>query len=268
MPRTEIVGDRVHYKRTVEEGYTNPYNPFFLRLLEVNMDMQINIGNRALYYLAKYLTKNVISSGLSMDIPGKTMETSNIHFKNRVAGSVEAVYDIMGWAKQKSSVGVTFLNTNLPEDDRRQLVRDIGSLAPNNNKIFTKSHIEKYCRRSLLLGDLTFPQYFTFYTIRMTSEAMEQAFNDGMEMDVEDDRVVVDEPMVQTTFHDQLLPAAVTDMDNRKYRLRTRIPLWRTKFTQPSAGEAYLYQQVVLYHSSMDFEAERLSVPCGTWRGM
>lgn len=40
---TGVDGDRVKYKRNGDEGYINSYNPFFLRLLESNMDMQVSI---------------------------------------------------------------------------------------------------------------------------------------------------------------------------------------------------------------------------------
>jgi hypothetical protein len=55
-----IENDRCHYGRRVQDEYVNPYCPYLLAMFKCNMDMQVNIGQSALYYLANMADINDI----------------------------------------------------------------------------------------------------------------------------------------------------------------------------------------------------------------
>ncbi|KAI9467612.1 hypothetical protein BDB00DRAFT_750040, partial [Zychaea mexicana] len=112
-------GDKYNYPRDLRSLYVNPYNPYLLSLMKCNMDIQLNRGYKALSYLCKYLTK--FDTGRTHEIVDASGFVNNTigHFRARKMGVVEAVYDIMGWHKQESSVDVIFVDTNLPGNQRR-----------------------------------------------------------------------------------------------------------------------------------------------------
>lgn len=129
----------------------NSYNPYLLGVWRANMDIQYNKGEAAVRYLAKYMAKNeaeavfeIVNKGSSGNYKIKNEKTSKEHFKNRIVGAVEAVYDIMGWHKHQTSRSVIFIQTNLPGDDRRLIRSDIKDIDPNSNKIFTRTHVGKF----------------------------------------------------------------------------------------------------------------------------
>lgn len=149
-PRTEFVGESCIYERGVEDMNINNYNPYLLAVWRANMDVQYNCGKAAVRYLAKYMAKN--ESDTIYEINSKAThghyKVSNErspkeHYKSRIVGAVEAVYDLMGWHKHQSSRSVSFLQTNLPSDDRRLLKSGIKDLDPNSDKIFTRTHVGK-----------------------------------------------------------------------------------------------------------------------------
>jgi hypothetical protein len=126
------------------------------------MDMQINIGRRSLNYLAKYLSKPDIASGLHLDKDINSMDIQKVHLTNREVSAAECVYDLFGWPRHRSKTGTMVLQTNLPNFERRALKRKLADLDPDSTDIYLESQIEKYCKRSRRLESLTFPQYFTF----------------------------------------------------------------------------------------------------------
>ena len=54
---TKVEGGRVVYKRESSDGMVNAYNPELLSIFGTNMDIQINYGKEALFYLSKYISK-------------------------------------------------------------------------------------------------------------------------------------------------------------------------------------------------------------------
>lgn len=129
----------------------NGYNPYLLAVWRANMDIQYNKGEAAVRYLAKYMAKNeteavfeIVNKGTSGSYKIKNEKTDKEHFKNRIVGAVEAVYDIMGWHKHRSSRVVNFIQTSLPGDERRLLKRDIKEINPGSNKIFTRTHVGEF----------------------------------------------------------------------------------------------------------------------------
>jgi len=155
------------------------------------------------------------------------------HFRGRVIGSVEAVYDILAFHKHRSSRGVVYIDTSLlGVDQRRQLVHNFTELDPNSMDIFVKTHVEKYEIRHRELGNINMIQYMTNYRV-----ISEKGGNDELDLDLDEEEAFV-------TGHDNvrhgrerrrrnlgLVPRTTIDQDNRRYNLRVyadRLPLWRT----------------------------------------
>jgi hypothetical protein len=269
--KTQLINNRVHYKRSGDCGFINSYNPFLLRLLESSMDIQLNNGKRALNYLAKYLTKQDLQTGVEFASSDQQKRTAKFHFENRILGAVEAVYDIYGFRKHHTSVGCIFLNTNLPHNDRRVLKKNIASLHPDSEDIFVERPIEKYLLRDRALHNLTYPQYFMFYNMCTTTEEAEQIYNQDLEMDVDMDIEEVPEVegetlMVQERGFNGPLPIQVKDRKGRKFRLRKRFPIYRTAHLKSTNGEDYFYQQIILQLPSFDFDS-LYRANNNSWRG-
>ncbi|KAG0305673.1 hypothetical protein BGZ97_001039 [Linnemannia gamsii] len=84
-----------------------------LRFGRVNMDLQYNEGDRAKYYMCKYVTEQagpkqvtIVTDKDKIDASAAEMSSSNehrsskeysTHFHYRSVGVVEAVMDICGW---------------------------------------------------------------------------------------------------------------------------------------------------------------------------
>lgn len=132
---TSFEDGRMLYKRNIESGFVNPYNPFLLTLMRCNMDIQLNKGHRAMSYLCKYLTK--FDTGASFNVvdgEAPVVEDSNpyvSHFRGRHYGIIEAVYDIFGWHKGQASKDVIMINTNMPGNERYTL-KGRGHMNPND----------------------------------------------------------------------------------------------------------------------------------------
>lgn len=255
--RTEILNNRVVYKRGGDEGYVNTYNPFFLRLLQVNMDMQINLGRRSLNYMAKYLSKPDIACGIHLDRNINNMDNQKVHLKNREVSAVECIYDLFGWPRHKSKTGTMVLQTSLPGFERRALKRKLDQVDPESTDIYMESQIEKYCKRARTLESLTFPEYYTFYSVGQTSQARENEENEHLEDDGEDEFHDADnnQVRVQTEYYPTPLPVKVRDQKNRIYSLRRKKAFWRTHYVLPSTGEGYFFQKIVLQLPSFDFHS-------------
>ena len=114
------------------------------------MDIQYNRGKAAVRYLAKYMAKNEAET--IFEIKNKASngnykvdnnKTPTEHYRNRIVGAVEAVYDLMGWHKHQSSRSVTFLQTNLPSEERKLLKSNVKDLDDDNEKIYARTHVGK-----------------------------------------------------------------------------------------------------------------------------
>jgi hypothetical protein len=99
--------------RTEGDERVNGYNMDVLRFGRVNMDLQYNEGDRAKYYMCKYVTEQagpkqvtIVTDKDKIDASAAEMSSSNehrsskeysTHFHYRSVGVVEAVMDICGW---------------------------------------------------------------------------------------------------------------------------------------------------------------------------
>ncbi|CEP08738.1 hypothetical protein [Parasitella parasitica] len=234
-PRTEFVEDFCIYERTVADMNVNAYNPYLLACWRANMDIQYNKGEAAVRYLAKYMAKNesdavfeIINKGSSGNYRIRNEKTTKEHFKSRIVGAVEAIYDIMGWHKHQTSRGVTFIQTNLPGDERRLIKPNIKEIDRNDHKIFTRTHVEKYEQRT---GgrDLNISQFYCFYR-ELTPSPEGDRSNGGL---------------FQRDFYPEPLPLYIFS-ERTRYGLRKKQAFWRTFPQSEVNGEKYYYQQIVL----------------------
>ncbi|ORY97159.1 hypothetical protein BCR43DRAFT_438670 [Syncephalastrum racemosum] len=140
-PETYKQDNRFFYKRNVGDENIAPYNPFLLALCRTHMNIQLNEGRSALYYLCKYMTKQ--DSTRTITLHPTNPDTPQHHFKTRIVGAVEACFDILSLHKHKSSTGVVYLNTNLPINERRLLRHDYLTLPSSSTNIYTKTQLGK-----------------------------------------------------------------------------------------------------------------------------
>jgi radical SAM superfamily enzyme len=87
-----------------------------------SMDIQINSDERVLHYLSKYLTK--ADTHVTVEYG---LQTANNHFAARKIDIIYAVYDLLGFHKHQSSVGVIYIDTTLPGLERRRQLKHAGN---------------------------------------------------------------------------------------------------------------------------------------------
>lgn len=191
------------------------------------MDIQINLGQRVVGYLAKYMSKLDTRVDLKWG-----MQSSKEHFQARQVGAVETAMFITGWSGNRSSRGTVFLSLVLPgKDERRQLKNNIKRLPPNSTDIFTPTHVEKYLASHSQLSELTFTEYFTTYRLTETQDE-DDVFNEpgeeffGQRVSTIDQ----DEPSFFCRPLRKIIPISCTDGYYSRYQARTShmLPFWRT----------------------------------------
>lgn len=130
----------------------NNYNPFLLAVFRTSMDIQYNGGPQAVRYLAKYLAKDdyeakVLLKTVQEKQSGFYNKSSFVsekdHYSTRIVGSIEAVYDVLGWHKHSNSRAVIFINTNLVTQDTRRIKNNIKDLPEGTTDIYVKSPVGK-----------------------------------------------------------------------------------------------------------------------------
>jgi hypothetical protein len=107
------------------------------------------------------------------------------------------------------------------------------------------------------LASLTFPEYFSFYTVGKTSQANEDEENENPDVDPRDELLDADNAneTAVVELYGEPLPIKVRDQNNRIYLLRKRKAFWRTHYVLPSSGDAYFYQKIVLQLPSFNFNS-------------
>jgi len=94
------------------------------------MDIQLNIGHKALSYLCKYITKVDSYKQFSVIKANEELNDRQLHFRARTIGSIDAVYDVLGLHKQSADTDVMFLDTNMPGQRDRIIRSRLGSDGP------------------------------------------------------------------------------------------------------------------------------------------
>ncbi|KAG0931848.1 hypothetical protein G6F64_011587 [Rhizopus arrhizus] len=255
----ELYQLRAVYRRSVVDGNVNGYNPHLLKLLKVSMDIQINSSGRVLYYLAKYLSK----IDTPVDITTGA-DQARSHFKARQVGAVDAAYFLCGWNKHRSSRGTVFISTVFPgEDEKCQLRTNIGMLAPDDTNIFSRTHLEKFLNRYDQVRHLCMVEYFTTYILTEVMD-VEDEFGEGGAVRIGVyDRGTINQ-REEVFFHERLqswIPKVCTDRFGNRYRARDqrrKKPVWRTHAYSQSEGDAFYFQQVVLWYPIQETDLSAL----------
>lgn len=261
---------RAFYKRSGVDAHVNNYNPYLLKLMKCSMDIQINSGHRVLPYLAKYLSKPGEDEA-TMDFH---METAHDHFQARVVGAVDAAFFVLGMHKHQSSRGVVFISTTFPGKDERRQLKDssrLATLPEDSTDIFTATHVQKYLKRHHQLEALTMPEYFTTYFILSEMDIRDTFDDDNPTIYGQISRATIN-AQEQQFYHPELrksIPKQCTDQFGRRYKARaarTKLPLWRTHQYAQSEGEAFFYQQMMLYYAMNQTDHDELLRTHGSWR--
>ncbi|KAI8364143.1 uncharacterized protein BYT42DRAFT_590908 [Radiomyces spectabilis] len=126
--------------------------------------------------------------------------------------------------------------------------------------------LERYAARSRhpSVQRLTLPQLYTFYNLEYSRNNTGDGVNDE-DQDNDDDENDDDEEqerpnrsrqrrlntaLVNVPYHNEALPRTFMDNFGGTWRLRLKkIPLWRTRSLQPSAGDVYFFQQIAINYA-------------------
>lgn len=88
--------DHVVYKRLDGDEDVNGYNPDILRFVQSNMDLQFNVGTRALRYICKYITKPTEIYKGTISTPEPEQEEPTGQRGKRKRGNVVRVVGLVG----------------------------------------------------------------------------------------------------------------------------------------------------------------------------
>lgn len=255
-----IENDRCYYKRDAQDQNVNPYCPWLLSMFRTNMDIQINLGNTALYYLAKYLSKaeDLVDYHIVPHHYRPSDVTATDHYKSRVVGAIEASFLILGLHILHSSRNVIFVPTNLPHDDQRGLRDDLATLEPTDEDIFARNLMEKYQDREN--GDnLTLILFVQYYN---------EVYDNNRKNTIKRQRPV--QRHIQELNIN--IPNYITSANNRLFTLTTgKKKLWRTRQVSPSVdNETFYYQQIVtklpIFRTTFDHLKTRIMGETSTWK--
>ncbi|XP_076545681.1 uncharacterized protein LOC143305536, partial [Osmia lignaria lignaria] len=170
------------YKRTLEQKWTNVYNPWIASVLNSNMDLQfileeyacaahvveyVNKTNRGISNLYRELLK------LRHEYPEKDytdlLKEVGLQVLNSVEmSSQEAAWYLLGLGMSRSSRDIKYIPTVWPEErtktkrTRKQLEEE--NVADDDMNIWHECLIEKYENRPEELEQLTLAQFVAYYT--------------------------------------------------------------------------------------------------------
>lgn len=140
-----IEDDHAHYARDVGDEQVNPYCPYLLAMFKSNMDIQVNTGRSALYYLTKYLTK--ADKNIEFNLVPHHSNRNNVplseHMRSRIVGSIESSYLLLGMHLHSASRTVVFVPTQIPQDDHHRLKRNIRDLDEESTDVFEVGFVRK-----------------------------------------------------------------------------------------------------------------------------
>ena len=255
--------DRAHYARGIEDVSVSPYCPFLLAMFETNMDIQVNKGQSALHYLAKYLAKvdDDVEFQIITDPTDGTLVNKNImeHTKSRIVGAVEAVYDIFGYHKNHSSREVKFIPMNLPNDDNRAIRSDLKTVSADTKDIYKENIVDRYVQREKVLYEdvrgsssrqLTRDEQekqIYFNTINQEIESLTLPEFVSYYYQVYTNEFTICEQLRKPEYLDNKSMPLGIKSSSYLFKLKlTKQTFWRTRSVSVMAdSEAYYYQQIL-----------------------
>lgn len=161
--------DHAQYQRGASDVLVNPYNPYFLALFQCNIDIQVNKGFDAMHYLSKYITE--YDSKVEAKLVTKE-HTVQEYFDSRLVGSIEAIYNLLGFRYHRYSRMVVYVAIELPQDQQRAIRPDIQDpcIGEEEVDIFKHTIIESKKNEKVALS----LQYLTLYVTTIRQPLLKQ----------------------------------------------------------------------------------------------
>ncbi|XP_066935952.1 uncharacterized protein [Clytia hemisphaerica] len=229
-------GFQIHYKRSPAACFVNNYFEEGLRAWEANMDLQPVLDyHRAVSYMCAYISKSEDESTEAMKQAAKEALESNASLRekmksisrayrtHREMSLQEAVSIVLPevWLR-KTSPGVTFANSNLPENRYRvcKSQGEISIMDADDRNVFKRNMLDWYLDRPdarhmngrfAAVNHLCFAEFLANYILE--SKKVEEENDYQPEILEELDPSVV---------MDRRLPASFPLMSNKKERLKLR----------------------------------------------
>ena len=227
---------QIHYKRSPAACFVNNYFEEGLCAWEANIDIQPVLDyHRAVSYMCAYISKSEDESTEAMKQAAKEALESNASLRekmksisrayrtHREMSIQEAVSIVLPeiWLR-KTSPGVVFANSNLPENRYRvcKSQEEISKMDLDDTNVFKKNMLDRYLDRPnaryakgryAALDHLCFSEFLANYTLESKNKDDENDYQPE----------ILDE-LNQSEAIDQHLPASFPLMSNNKERLKLR----------------------------------------------
>ena len=181
----------IHLKRSTGSCFVNNYNPVLLKAWEANLDIQpVHNYFKALTYMTAYFSKSESEVFGSLKQGTKEIKNQNLNVRyamkkiaylfisSRQFSVQEAAYNVLPefWLR-KCSPGISFINTNLPNNRIRMIKskEELVLLPENSTDIFKKSIIDRYmdrltCGKSASLKTVCLAQFASLYYKKTSSD--------------------------------------------------------------------------------------------------
>ena len=194
-------GFQIHYKRSTAACFVNNYFEEGLRSWEANIDIQPVLDyHRAVSYMCAYISKSEDESTEAMKQAAKEALESNATLRekmksisrayrtHREMSIQEAVSIVLPeiWLR-KTSPGVAFANSNLPENRYRvcKSHEEISNMDPNDKNVFKKNMLDRYIDRPnarymngryAALDRLCFAEFLANYSLEFKNKEEENDY--------------------------------------------------------------------------------------------
>ncbi|XP_077978182.1 uncharacterized protein LOC144433703 [Glandiceps talaboti] len=165
------------FKRTPSEASINPYNPYILRALRANMDIQyITDVWGCIAYITSYmckperemsdLMKNAVKeANTTLD---KLKAIGNTFLRSREVSQHEAITRLIGLPLRQTNIAVKYVPTGYEEDRTRMLksMTELEQMDDDSESVYISSILDKYAARPRSLENICLAEFTSMYTFQ------------------------------------------------------------------------------------------------------
>ncbi|XP_070573805.1 uncharacterized protein [Ptychodera flava] len=184
LKRTSVI-----LKRKPSETSINPYNPFILKALRANMDIQyITDVWACIAYITSYMCKPEREMSELMRNAVKEADTAteklksigNTFLKCREVSQHEAIARLVGLPLRQTNTTVQYVPTGYEEERTRMLksVSELDEMDDDSENVYVPSILDKYAARPHQLNNLSLAEFASMYS---TSYGQKSDFDNSAE---------------------------------------------------------------------------------------
>ncbi|XP_070548888.1 uncharacterized protein [Ptychodera flava] len=184
LKRTSVV-----LKRKPSETSINPYNPYILKALRANMDIQyITDVWACIAYITSYMCKPEREMSELMRNAVKEANTTtdklkcigNTFLRCREVSQHEAIARLVGLPLRQTNTTVQYVPTGYEAERTRMLksVSELDEMDDDNESVYVPSILDKYAARPYQMDDLSLAEFASMYS---TSYGQKSDFDDSVD---------------------------------------------------------------------------------------